>query len=68
MKPDWAKDLKVGDSVNVKREMFTRGGQAGYIIDEPDDEGVNLDFLCDVFGHRFGVPSIERWLWNELEP
>jgi hypothetical protein len=46
-------------SLEVRRVMWTRGGQVGSVIDT-NIEGASLDF----FGE---APSIEFWDWDELE-
>jgi hypothetical protein len=60
-------DVKMGDMVRVRREFGSRGGQDGLVIDPPNEEGVSLDFFCDVFGDPKGLPTIEFWEWQELE-
>lgn len=68
-KPDWAKAVKIGDSLTIKPEFgFTRGGEVGEVVTEPNDEGVSLDFYCDRNGDEDGVPSIEFWEWDEIVP
>lgn len=68
MKPEWASNVKSRDYLTVKDEFLTRGGQQGLVTAEPDDEGVSLDFFCDMDGDAAGVPSIEFWQWDELVP
>ncbi|WP_116892984.1 hypothetical protein [Pseudomonas savastanoi] len=68
-KPDWAKHVKIGDSLTIKQEFgLTRGGEVGEVIAEPNDKGVSLDFYCDRDGDEDEVPSIEFWEWEEIEP
>lgn len=65
MIPEWAKNLKIGDQVAIKENQLTRSEQIGTIKDIFDD-GVILDFFCDVFGDPEGLPSIEFWEWDEI--
>lgn len=66
--PAWATSVRKGDCLTIKREMFTRGGQQGLVIEDPYNAGVSLDFFKDVFGDPKGVPSIEFYEWDEIEP
>lgn len=66
--PAWATNVKRGDGLTIKREMSTRGGQLGWVIKEPYNAGVSLDFFKDVFGDPKGLPSIEFYEWDEIEP
>jgi hypothetical protein len=61
-----AQSVLVGKTLCVSEEMYTRGGQSGLVV-EAFDGGVALDFFCDVFGDRWGLPSIEFWEWTELD-
>ena len=66
-RPDWASAIKVGDSLKVRDEFMTRGGQYGDVVNI-DVEGVGLDFGCDIEGDPDGVPSQEFWMWEEIDP
>jgi hypothetical protein len=66
--PAWATSVKKGDSLTIKREMFTRGGQQGLVIEDDLLTGVSLDFFKDAFGDPKGLPSIEFYEWDEIEP
>lgn len=58
--------VAIGAGVRVPRDSFTRSGHDGYVLESYDDGGT-IEFGCDAFGDRQGVPSIEFWYWRELE-
>ena len=65
--PTWANNVKVGDWLAVKAEMFGRGGQNGIVIEPgPVDDGVALDFFTSHSQDEY--ISIEFYEWDELEP
>lgn len=66
MKPEWASQIKQGDWLTVAPDMLSRGGQAGMVIDDPDDNGVSLDFFSSCSSNEY--ISIEFWQWDELVP
>lgn len=66
-RPGWSRAVKVGDSLTVRDEYMTRGGQQGEVL-SINDEGVGLDFYCDIEGDQDGAPSQEFWKWEEIDP
>lgn len=66
-RPAWARAIKPGDHLTIRREFLGRGGQCGVVL-STDDEGVGLDFFCDRSGDPRGVPSQEFWEWSEIDP
>lgn len=67
-RPAWAHEVKRGDSLTVRPDSLTRTGETGEVWDVINDEGVSLDFGCDIHGDEDEVPSIEFWKWEELVP
>ncbi len=66
-RPEWADKIQIGDNLKIRDEYLTRGGQWGEVISIAD-EGVGLDFFCDVNRNPTGVPSQEFWEWMEIDP
>lgn len=68
-RPTWSLSIAEGDYLSVPQGSLTRSGQEGEVISDPNNnEGVTLDFSCDVFGDPDGLPTQEFWYWHELEP
>lgn len=66
-RPEWASKIEMGDWLMVKSDIFGRGGQKGYVMTDPYDDGVSLEFGCDTGGDPAGTPTQEFWEWSELQ-
>jgi hypothetical protein len=58
---------KTGDLARVRDNPILRSGEEGVIVAVFDDVGVAIDFYCDVFGSKEGLPTIEMWLFEEID-
>lgn len=59
---------KPGDLARVRDNLILRSGEEGVIVAVFDDVGsVAIDFFCDVFGSKKGLPTVEMWLLEEID-
>lgn len=59
------KHYSIGDTIHIPSNSGARSNHIGH-VEIIDEEGVGLDFRCNIEGISKTAPSQEFWTWEEL--